>query len=261
MRAWKSLLLLVGSLAAGCSTSATLPSPSPEAGTDHPSNEPILDGGGDVPTSPHGEDLCPPGDCNYQTGKGCGDGGSASCVPLPNASGALLPTCETAGKVPFGQPCSQWTDCASGAVCANGTCFKLCCGQDWTGCPDGQHCLSSFGVQVGDAGKVVSSEAFLCVPVNQCDALVPASCAERGKTCQIADGTGATACLPEGTSSPPAMCGPQLACKGGSTCVNNQCRPLCKAVVGGGEPSCDPIASRCVHFNRDPDGVGECTPR
>src|SRR5438477_18954 len=131
MRAWQSLLFVVAGLAAGCSTSGTPPSsnPSSEAGTDDPSNEPILDGGGDVPTSPHGEDLCPPGDCNYQTGKGCGDGGSSSCVPLPNASGGLAPACEAAGKVPIGQACSQWTDCASGAVCANGACLKLCCGK------------------------------------------------------------------------------------------------------------------------------------
>src|SRR6478735_979031 len=103
MRAWKTLLLLVAALAAGCSTSGTLPATPPaEAGTGVPSTEPILDGGGDVPSPPHGEDLCPPGPCNYQTGNGCGDGGLASCVPLPNTVGGLAPACEAAGNVPLG---------------------------------------------------------------------------------------------------------------------------------------------------------------
>jgi hypothetical protein len=258
MRAYKSLLLLIVASAASCSTSATPPSSStsPEGGTDDPSREPILDGGGVVPTPPHGEDLCPPG-CNYQTGKGCGEGGAASCVPLPSA-GSVAPACEPAGNVPFGGDCTQWTDCVSGAVCAKGKCLKLCCGKDWTGCPDGQHCLSAFDVQIAP-GKVVSSQAFLCIPVNQCDALVPSSCTEPGTTCQLADGTGATACLPEGTATAPDPCQPTV-CKGGFTCVNNGCRRLCKAVAGGGEPSCPLEEGRCVHFNRDPPGVGECTP-
>src|SRR5260221_6571292 len=155
MKAWKCFLLLIAASAAGCSTSAAAPSSSPssEGGTEIPSREPILDGGGDVPAPPHGEDLCPPG-CNYQTGKGCGEGGATSCVPLPSGAG-VAPACEPAGSIPFGGACTQWTECVSGAVCAKGKCLKLCCGKDWTGCPDGQHCLSSFEVQIGDAGKVV----------------------------------------------------------------------------------------------------------
>jgi hypothetical protein len=259
MRVRTSLLVWVVASAAGCSTSATLPSSGgPDGGTDDPSREPILDGGGDVPASPHGEDLCPPGACNYQTGAGCGSP-TPSCAPLLDGKGGVAPTCESAGTTPYGGACGQWTDCQPGAVCAGGKCLKLCCGKDWTGCTANEHCLSPFWVRVGDAG-VVSSRAFLCIPVNQCDALRPASCTEPGTTCQLADGTGATACLPEGTSSPPEACTPPLVCKGGSTCVNNGCRRLCKAVAGGGEPSCPLEEGRCVHFNRDPAGVGECSP-
>lgn len=255
MGVWKSFFSLVVAFAAGCSTSATLPSyGGPEGGTGDPSREPVLDGGGDVPSSPNGEPLCPPGICNYQTGKGCTEGGSASCVPLPSGGG-LVPTCEAAGTVPFGGACTQWTECASGAICAKGKCLKLCCGKDWTGCPDGQHCLSLFEVQIAP-GNNVSSQAFLCEPINQCNALAPLSCTELGTTCQIADGTGATACLPEGTGAPGQPC----PCKGGYACVNNGCRRLCKAVAGGGEPSCPLEEGRCIHFNRDPAGVGECTP-
>jgi hypothetical protein len=218
------------------------------------SREPILDGGGDVAAPPNGVDLCPKGDCNYQTGNGCAEAGAASCVPLP-VDGGLTPTCEPAGTVALGGACMQWTDCASGAVCAQGHCRKLCCGKDWTGCADGEHCLSAFEVQMPD-GKVMSSGAYLCTPVNQCDALVPSSCTEAGTTCQLADETGATACLPEGTGSPGNPC----PCKGGNTCVGGVCRPLCKAVSGGGDPACSGDGERCVHFNRDPSGVGECTP-
>src|SRR5258708_34562457 len=101
MKAWQCFLLLVATSAAGCSTSAAVPSPSPssEGGTEIPSREPILDGGGDVPAPPHGEDLCPPG-CNYQTGTGCGEAGSPSCVPLPSGAG-VAPACEPARNAPI----------------------------------------------------------------------------------------------------------------------------------------------------------------
>jgi hypothetical protein len=198
------------------------------------------------------------GACNYQTGKGCGEGGATSCVPLPSGAG-VAPTCEPAGSIAIGGPCMQWTDCVSGAVCAQGKCAKLCCANDWNGCPQGQHCLSPFEVQVAP-GNVVDSKAYLCMAVNQCDALVPSSCTEPKTTCQIADGSGATACLPDGTGTAGQSC----PCKGGYLCVEKgtgkECRRLCKAVAGGGDPFCPVEEGRCVHFNRDPAGVGECTP-
>jgi hypothetical protein len=259
MKALTRFLWLAASIPAiyaGCSSSqAPAPSSSDtDAGTGEPSREPILDGGGDVPSSPNGEQLCPQGACNYQTASGCAPA-TPSCVPLPDGKGSVAPACESTGTVPFGGTCTQWTDCQAGAVCADGKCSKLCCGKDWTGCPDGQHCLSAFNVQVAP-GKDVASQAYLCTPVNKCDALVPSSCTQAGKTCQLADPTGATACLPEGTGLPGEPC----PCKGGYACVGDGCRRLCKAVAGGGEPSCPAVEGRCVHFNRDPEGVGECTP-
>ena len=44
------------------------------------------------------------------------------------------------------------------------------------------------------------------------------------------------------------------------TTTTKECRRLCKAVEGGGEPSCKEGEGVCVHFHRDPPGVGECTP-
>ena len=121
-----------------------------------------------------------------------------------------------------------------------------------------EHCLRPLQVLVNNAP--VQSGAYLCYPVNQCDALVPTSCApiEANTTCQIADPTGATACLPEGTGGVGDACPPT--CKAGFTCVEGGCRRLCRAVAGGGEPSCPVEEGTCVHFNRDPAGVGECTP-
>lgn len=221
----------------------------------NPPREPILDGGGQIPAPPDGASLCPMGACNYQTGSGCTpDGAAASCVPLPTGTG-LAPTCEKAGSAAYGQNCMQWTDCVAGAVCAGGKCRKLCCGRDWTGCPSGEHCLRSFEVQLTD-GRILDSQAFLCFPVNQCSALTPETGCSSSETCQIADPTGATACLPDGTG----VAGQPCPCKGGYTCVGGGCRRLCRAVSGGGEPSCPAVEGTCVHFARDPAGVGECTP-
>ena len=232
--------------------------PDPTEGGTTPPRDPILDGGGEIPPPPNGAALCPMGVCNYQTGTGCMDAGAASCVPLPVGSG-VAPTCERAGQTPTGGTCAQWTDCVSGSICAAGRCRKLCCGRDWTGCgTPSEHCLRPLQVQLPNTNTVVESGAYLCYPVNQCDALVPSSCAaiEANTTCQIADPTGATACLPEGKGGFGSPC----PCKGGFACVEGGCRRLCRAVAGGGEPSCPATEGTCVHFNRDPAGVGECTP-
>jgi hypothetical protein len=250
--------------ATGCGTGDTDP---PDASMDGGSTprDPILDGGGEIPPPPNGANLCPTGVCNYQTQSGCSpDGGPVSCVPLPAGSG-VAPACERAGSRTAGATCSQWTDCAPGMICADNKCRKLCCGRDWTGCgTSAEHCLRPLEILVNNAP--VTTNAFLCYPVNVCDALVPASCgsvdaADRGTTCQIANPTGATACLPEGVGGVGSTCpisGP--GCKGGFTCVEGGCRRLCRAVAGGGEPSCPVEEGICVHFNRDPPGVGECTP-
>lgn len=244
-------------VASGCETNGS-DTPDPTEGGSPP-RDPVLDGGGEIPPPPNGASLCPAGVCNYQTGTGCSaDAGAVSCVPLPSGSG-IAPGCEKAGQTPIGGTCAQWTDCTSGSLCAAGRCRKLCCGRDWTGCSaSNEHCLRPLQLQLAD-NSVVSTGAYLCYPVNQCDALVPSSCAaiEANTTCQIADPTGATACLPEGTGGVAAPCGQ---CKGGFTCVEGGCRRLCRAVPGGGEPSCPAVEGVCVHFNRDPAGVGECTP-
>jgi hypothetical protein len=255
-------LLFAGSTGfAGCSNSGESVDGGTQTGGDGASREPILDGGGIVPPPPDGAAQCPASTtCNYQTGQGCP--ATQTCEPS-NTDGK--PTCTPAGSKQSGETCTPGgTECAPGMVCAGGACRKICCGvsgmlKDWSACPPNEHCLLDFKVQL--ATQVVDTGAFLCYPVNNCSALDPGSCASiaPGTTCQIADATGATACLSEGSGGAGAAC----PCKGGFACVSsnmiNSCRRLCKAVVGGGDPACPPSEGRCVHFNRDPDGVGECT--
>src|SRR4051812_31243554 len=94
----------------------------------------ILDGGGDAATPPDGETSCPAGVCNYQTGAGC-QPPTPACVPALDNGGMAVPACEAADAGVTGSSCKHATDCAPGYLCStDGTCHKLCCGGDWTGC-------------------------------------------------------------------------------------------------------------------------------
>src|SRR5688572_10612243 len=127
------LLAFAAAKAIACGNGEDAPPDStPDGGV--PPQDPILDGGGEIPPPPNGASLCPMGACNYQTQTGCSpDGGPVSCVPLPSGN-TVAPACERAGGVLNGQTCSQWTDCVPGSICVANQCRKVCCGRDWTGC-------------------------------------------------------------------------------------------------------------------------------
>ena len=237
---------------AGCGSTGTETEPH-DAGADGPVV--ILDGGGETATPPDGPSKCP-GQCNYQTNEGCGP--TQTCFPLLSGGG-VVPTCVTAGQGANGSPCTSIGDCAPGFACTsanNGVCRKLCCGGDWSGCADpNERCLQKISLKDA-SGNTVPTDAWLCVPANDCDALDPANCPVEGQTCQVVDGTGATLCLKDGTGEQGEPC----PCKGGFLCVAKACRRLCRAVEGGGDPYCQEGEGICVHYNRDPSGVGECTP-
>jgi hypothetical protein len=236
---------------AGCGNTGTI-DPGADAGVD---GSVILDGGGEIPQPPDGASSCPGGACNYQTNAGCT--ATQSCVPLPDGMGKAPPGCLGAGTGASGTACQNFDQCAPGFLCAAGQCRKLCCGGDWTGCPsDSEHCIQNLAVGDGNGGTIATG-AMLCLPVNTCDALDPASCTTAGTSCQIVDPTGATACFKEGAGESGDAC----PCKGGYLCVGSECRRLCKAVEGGGEPSCEDGEGVCIHYHRDPQGVGECTPK
>jgi hypothetical protein len=214
-----------------------------------------LDGGGDAAVPPKGVTLCPSGACNYQSGSGCPS--VAACLPTLNGS-TPSPTCVPAGAVALGAACQATDDCVAGAVCATGICRKLCCGGDWTGCDDpSEHCIVDLEY-AGPSGPV-NTGAMVCYPINTCNALEPSSCTTSGTSCQIADATGVTACLPQGTG----VAGQACPCEGGYICTevpgsSPVCVRLCKAVEGGGEPACGTNEGVCTHYTRDPAGVGEC---
>ncbi|MEP7126248.1 MAG: hypothetical protein ABJE95_35280 [Byssovorax sp.] len=254
---------LVGAaiFAVGCGTGAgevSTSSGDPDGGPDV--IEVVLDGGGAPATPPDGASKCPQGGiCNYQTGKGC-PAGNPTCLPASDGNGGVIPACNVAGAVASGGACTASTDCVAGHLCAEGACHKLCCGGDWTGCGSvNDHCIESLVYGDGKGGTI-QTNAMLCFPINTCNALLPSSCPKPGTTCQIADPTGATACLNEAAGGAGQAC----PCKGGFTCIDGgnggTCRRLCKAVEGGGDPFCQSGEGTCVHFNRDPGGVGECTP-
>jgi hypothetical protein len=227
----------------------------------------VLDGGGTIPDPPDGASLCPAGTCNYQSQAGCAD--DMSCYPaIVMGTTDIIATCRTVGTGVSGDACDEWTDCARGYGCPDGQCRKLCCGADWSEdvCDPGEGCYRELFYAIeGDPNtdeddREESTGAFLCYPTG-CDVFRSSECAG-GRDCKIIDPKGTTACVPptagdEGERcTPPIVCGPELSCVGNPG--EERCRRLCRAEECG-EPGCS-AGDTCVHFNRDPPGVGECTP-
>ncbi len=249
---WFALGLVLG-LAGACGTAESTTT------TDDATSCPklVLDAVHGIDDPPDGAAACAAGDCNYQTQTGCAD--DQACRPQFNATDVEVhPGCEAAGTAEAGQACTAQSDCARGAYCAAGTCRKLCCGADWTACDAGESCIRGLDVRAG--GEVISAEAGLCFPVNDCDPLDSNSCAdEPSRECKIVDPTGAVACAPRSNAELGEECAPPTVCKQGATCVGQRCVKLCRFAECG-EPSCTEAEGTCVHFLRDPEGVGECTP-
>lgn len=250
----QALLAFLALATAACTSSGTDSSTGGPSDAGPDGYKVVLDGGGEIAKSPDGTTLCPMGACNYQTDKGC----SATEVCLPNSPtpGTAQPGCFPAGTAKDGETCSGANDCVSGYICVAKTCHKLCCGGDWSACPKpSQHCFTSIEL-AGPNNTPLPTGAMVCEETGTCDPLAPQSCNKVGITCQIVDGTGAAACVVDGKGGAGEAC----PCQGGFLCVAGSCRRLCKAVEGGGSPFCASGEGDCVHFNRDPQGVGECTP-
>ncbi len=215
-----------------------------------------------VPDPPDGPAMCATGDCNYQTQEGCDD--TQACRPQFNATDPEVnPGCEPAGAGESGDECSAQADCAHGYYCAvteadqPGTCRKLCCGADWSGCDAGESCIRSLSVRAG--GEVIEADVDLCFPVNDCDLFDPESCDDPSRECKIVDPVGNVACAPRSNADVGEECAPPTVCKQGLNCVGGLCVKLC-AFEECGDPACSAEEGTCVHFERDPAGIGECTP-
>ena len=253
--------LLIGVCAVGCGTSQHTDDPLPEPEQCPPF---VADGGGGIEAPPDGVKLCPAGSCNYQNGDGCN--ASGSCLPAySNGSLEIFPQCAVAGAGVAGDACVPWadpSDCAPSHFCAEGTCRRLCCGADWSACDTDTSCYRPLFLRLGGAANPtdVSADVGLCFPTGTCHVLEPDSCsADPGKTCKIVDPTGAEACLPSGPGEVGDPCPNPDYCGPGLSCVGERCRRLCRATECG-EPACPESEGICVHLDRDPEGVGECTP-
>jgi len=253
---WALLLAGVFLVAVGCGAPETA-----DVGVPGDSCPRIVENGGDViPDPPDGVAACPPGDCNYQSQEGCSD--DTTCQPTRVAGTTdLVPSCVPAGTRGTGDTCDATNPCVRGHFCAQGYCRKLCCGQDWSACDEGESCFRSLSLRLDN--DVVDSGAWLCFPINTCDVLTSATCDPQGYDCKVVDPRGLEACIPPSPEQLGEPCSSANACARGLTCVGDpgeaRCRRLCRAEECG-EPSCPEEEGVCVHFNRNPPLVGECTP-
>lgn len=223
----------------------------------------VTDGGGGIVMPDDGSEAteCQTNLCNYQSQEGCAD--DETCVPAV-VNDAIAPACAKAGSNTLGAACSSLTPCERGEACANGYCRQLCCGGDWTVCGEGESCFRTLAYQIGNT--VTSTGAWVCYPVGECSVLDPKPPAcHATEDCKLVDSRGSEACIPRSAGELGESCSRTSGrlCGAGLTCVgqpgSETCRRLCRAEECG-EPACQEGEGACVHFDRDPPGVGECTP-
>ncbi len=240
----------------GCGSTTTVNPPSIDAGCEAATLPDGPDASDDAGAPPNGEQLCPTGACNYQTQSGCSVG--TACRPQFSASStAVAPGCEPAGAGKSGAVCASGADCAAGFYCAEKACRKQCCGSDSSVCDAGDVCFRSL--EVDAAGQVEPSGMSLCFPTGNCDVLDASSCGA-GQACAVVDSAGRVACIDAaGAAGLGEACSSARACAAGASCVGGACRPFCRALACG-QITCTADQGACIHFSRDPAGVGECTP-
>jgi len=223
----------------------------------------VLDGGGGIAMPKDGSQApeCQTSLCNYQSQAGCGD--NESCVPEVTG-GVVGPHCEAAGTDARGAACTGTTPCALGEACAGGYCRKLCCAGDWTVCDEGESCFVPFSFQIGST--ITPTGAWVCFPVGTCSVLDPhpAACKDT-EDCKVVDSRGSEACIPKSSGAVGEPCGSATGnfCGTGLTCVGQPGAEVCRRYCNTkqcGKPFCGDDEGTCVHFDRDPEGVGECTP-
>ena len=262
LRASRVVSLLCGGVAAfACGSADTVSEAQP---SDH-CHEVVLNTDDEIPPSPNGVDLCPSGPCNYQDQSGCA--ADRNCAPAPTAAGSgITPACipitiPRSGEGTTGDACRTSNECAKGYACGGGACRRLCCGLDRDACGAGETCFQELFMALEADGEQISTGAYLCYPTG-CDVLTSEDC-PAGFDCKIIDPAGTTACIPPSPEELGEPCEAPSICRRGLTCVGpdgqKTCRRLCRHEACG-EPACQPGEGACVHFNRDPEGVGECTP-
>jgi len=229
-----------------------------------------------VPEPPDGEALCPQGACNFQSQAGCS--ATETCSPhYDSASNSVVPACVATGTQKAGAPCDNTASqiCAPGLICADGACAKPCCGGDYTVCGAGESCIRTATIFKTAQGTEIPYDAGLgtCAPVGTCNVLDPTSCSSDATrpVCRIVDARGYVACRPHSEGGDADLgepcnadkqCAPGLHCAGNvddDAAVQTTCVRLCAWGSCDAKPACGNGEGLCVHFARDPDGVGECT--
>ena len=219
--------------------------------------------------------ACPAGPCNYQTQAGCK--ATETCFPHYDAtSNKVVPTCGAIGTQTTGEACNSADQlCARGFICVDGACAKACCGGDDSACETGERCIRQATAFLTSSGQKISYDEGLgtCAPINDCNVLDSVStCKSDAKrpVCRVIDASGTVACRPTGdrdlgqACDSANQCGPGQMCAGyasgeASTNVATKCVRLCKWGDCRSKPACPEAEGPCIHFDRDPDGVGECT--
>ena len=259
----RALALALGlALAPGCGSAD-----SAEIRTKKSCPKVVTDGGGGIVMPDDGSQApeCGTSVCNYQSQEGCS--ADETCTPALSDGGAtaIEPLCAPSGDNARGAACSALTaSCQKGDACVAGYCRQLCCAGDWTVCNPGESCFRSFAYQIGNTPTPTG--AWVCYPVGECSVLDPHSAAcKDSEDCKLVDSRGSEACVPKSAGALGEDCGNGTGrlCAAGLTCVGQPgaeaCRRLCRAEECG-EPACPAAEGTCVHFDRDPPGVGECTP-
>ena len=224
----------------------------------------VATGGGGIVMPADGSQAaeCEPADCNFQSQAGCG--ATESCLPTVTDN-AVATGCFATGSGELGDVCNSDAPCAKGEACAAGHCRKLCCAGDWTVCDEGESCYRELQYQVGVDSEPTATGAWVCYPVGTCSVLDSKACDAAGEDCKMVDSRGSQACMPKtpGALGEPCSAASGRLCGRGLGCIGEPgaetCRRLCRAEECG-EPSCPVAEGTCVHFDRDPAGVGECTP-
>jgi hypothetical protein len=240
-----------------------------------------------LPAHPDGASLCPPGVCNYQTQQGCSSG--QTCAPHVDTNAVtkvetVIPACRVAGERAKDEPCSDnpptsaATQCGPGLVCAEKTCHRPCCGRDWSACEPGESCIHQANIVVNKVTAYTGAD--LCFAVGTCNVLDLEACKAEGQTCRIADPVAEVACMPPSALVAGDSCDNDKPCGAGLHCVEDASQVLSSTpdtspMCSGTRPctcrrlcpwgncnnnTCSINEGVCVHFNRDPPGVGECTP-
>ena len=211
---------------------------------------------------------CATSPCGYQSQSGCPADGT--CFPhFDDKTNTVAPACGEVGTVRAGQACDDKSLCARGLLCVEGRCAKPCCDGDSSVCAADERCVREVKASNGEFVPGLGT----CATINDCDPLSTAACGSdpAWPVCRIIDHVGTVACSRAGERDLGDDCDSAHPCGAGQHCAGNEssavaatiqtkCVRLCKFGSCGAEPACGKDEGVCVHFDRDPDGVGECTP-